>query len=138
MGMVIEEEQSAIADMPASTSPPPPPMALSSPAALPQRPVPAPSPPASSVSRPTSAASRPGSSHGSAERVSCYQCYKQVLPKFAFCIEDTSGNAANRQFCSEACSDAFQRVLQARLAREQQLSELRAAVLEEEKAQGRC
>jgi hypothetical protein len=91
--------------------------------------------PTSSFSRPTSAASRPGSSHGT-ERISCYQCYKQVLPKFAVSVEDTSCSSGLRQFCSEACSESFQTALLARHEREKQLNALRASMLKGDQAEG--
>lgn len=80
-------------------------------------------------SRPASAASRPGTSSGTTERVSCYQCYKQVVAKSAIVAEDPSCEAGLRQLCSEACANRFQHGLKERRERERQLSELRSSVL---------
>lgn len=85
--------------------------------------------PSSGVSRPVSAASRPGSSCGTSDRVSCYQCYKQVFSKFAIVLEDVSCSNCPRQFCSEACVVNFKEALLHQQEREQRLSDLRASVL---------
>lgn len=113
---------------PVSTSAPPPQRQPTPPppSAGPRRPTPQVQ---AQPSRPSSAASRPGSSHGSTERVSCYQCYKQVVPKFAVSREDAASEAGPRLFCGEACASRFQGDLEERRERERRLSELRASVL---------
>lgn len=86
--------------------------------------------------RPSSAAasvgpelSRPGSSYGPGkEKACCYECYRQVHAQFAVEVED-SLQAVIRQFCGAECAKRFETSLAARLEREQELRELRGAVL---------
>jgi len=92
--------------------------------------------PSSGVSRPVSATSRPGSSCGPSDRVSCYQCYKQVFSKFAVIVEDSLCKNCPRQFCSEACVDCFKKSLLQQQARERRLSDLRYSVLGGDEALG--
>jgi hypothetical protein len=117
----VQSESAAVAETALRAHPPP---ATSSTPTNPRRPT-----PRAQASRPTSAVSRPGSSSGLTERISCYQCYKQVPSKFAVVAEDAPGEAGSRQFCSEACKKRFEQSLQERQERERQLSELRASLL---------
>lgn len=72
--------------------------------------------------------SRPGTSSGTTERVSCYQCYKQILSRNATNLQDPLCEATPRQFCGEACVQLFQRTMEQRRQRERQLHELRASL----------
>lgn len=85
-------------------------------------------------SRPGSAlkldsSSRPGTGSAREDKVCCYECFKQIVPKFALNVEDPS-QGDSKQFCSEACIERFNKALAARSERGRQLRELRASVLD--------
>lgn len=101
---------SAVASRPSSSSGAP---VLHSPAA---------NRPATGAAWPATAASRPGTASSAAgvEKACCYQCYKQVYRHHVLSFE-------GRDFCSDACVEAFQKVLAGRAERERELGQLRAA-----------
>jgi len=78
-----------------------------------------------------SVGSRPSSSGGAAaDKVCCYQCFKQVRSQSAMLAESEEGGpATSRSFCSESCRSSFRKALAERTERGRLLSELRESVL---------
>merc|ERR1712039_791420 len=67
--------------------------------------------------------SRPGTA---SNRISCYQCYRQVYADKAHVVEEAATHVA-RQFCGNTCAERYKEALAARESRERELSELRRA-----------
>jgi len=69
----------------------------------------------------------PSNLDSNAEKVCCYECFKQVYAEFAVLVDDSTHSIV-RSFCNIHCANRFREALRARIQREHELSELRKSL----------
>lgn len=62
-----------------------------------------------------------------AEKVCCYECFKQVYAEFVVPVDDPT-HSVTRTFCNAHCANRFREALRARIEREHKLGELRISL----------